>query len=64
MTSDRTSTTPDLYVRKVRGMGRGVFAGRPFRQGEVIEVCPVIPLPDADGHSAASLIFSRNGSAG
>ena len=25
-------------------MGRGVFAGRPFRKGEVIEVCPVILL--------------------
>ena len=36
---------PDLRVRKVRGMGRGVFAGRPFRKGEVIEVCPVVPLP-------------------
>jgi SET domain-containing protein len=35
----------DLYLRAVRGMGRGVFAGRAFRAGEVIEVCPVIPLP-------------------
>ena len=26
-------------------MGRGVFAGRAYRRGEVIEVCPVIPLP-------------------
>ena len=34
-----------LRVRKVRGMGRGVFAGRSFRRGEVIEVCPVIRLP-------------------
>jgi uncharacterized protein len=36
---------PAVYVRKVRGMGRGVFAGRRFRTGEVIEVCPVVPLP-------------------
>ena len=35
---------PALYVRRVRGMGRGVFAGRRYRKGEVIEVCPVIPL--------------------
>lgn len=35
-----------LYIRKVRGMGRGVFAARAFRRGEVIEVCPVIPLPE------------------
>jgi SET domain-containing protein len=34
-----------LHVRKVRGMGRGVFASRAFRSGEVIEVCPVILLP-------------------
>lgn len=34
-----------LIIRVVPGMGRGVFAGRPFRKGEVIEVCPVIPLP-------------------
>lgn len=26
-------------------MGRGVFAGRSYRAGEVIEVCPVIRLP-------------------
>ena len=25
-------------------MGRGVFAGRRFRKGEVIEVCPVVPV--------------------
>ncbi|MBA4187298.1 MAG: SET domain-containing protein-lysine N-methyltransferase [Planctomycetaceae bacterium] len=37
---------PALYVRKVRGMGRGVFAGRAFRKGEIIEVCPVIRLPN------------------
>jgi uncharacterized protein len=36
---------PAVYVRKVRGMGRGVFAGRRFRTGDVIEVCPVVPLP-------------------
>lgn len=36
---------PVLTVRKVRGMGRGVFAGRAIRAGQVIEVCPVIVLP-------------------
>jgi uncharacterized protein len=34
-----------IYVQKVRGMGRGVFASRPFRSGEVIEICPVVLLP-------------------
>ena len=36
---------PALHIKKIRGMGRGVFAGRAYRTGEVIEVCPVIPLP-------------------
>ena len=43
----KATEMPALYVRKVRGMGRGVFAGRAFRKGEVIEVCPVIRLPAA-----------------
>lgn len=30
--------------RKVNGKGRGVFALKNFRKGEVIEECPVIPL--------------------
>src|SRR4051794_17429842 len=41
----RTTPKRDIYVRRVRGMGRGVFAGRRFRRGEVIEVCPVIFIP-------------------
>jgi SET domain-containing protein len=36
-----------LYVRTVRGMGRGVFAGRRFRAGEVIEVCPVLLISES-----------------
>ena len=32
--------------------GRGVFAGRPYRKGEVIEVCPVIRLPAASEGAA------------
>src|SRR5215216_5871582 len=37
--------TPSLVIRKVRGMGRGVFAGRDFRARELIEACPVLVLP-------------------
>jgi SET domain-containing protein len=33
-------------------MGRGVFAGRGFRAGEVIEVCPVIILPPGTDDAA------------
>ncbi len=36
-------------------MGRGVFAGRAYRKGEVIEVCPVIRLPAADESSLGVL---------
>lgn len=34
-----------LEVRRVAGMGRGVFAQRRFTKGSIVEVCPVIPLP-------------------
>lgn len=39
-----TGRNPDLQVKRVRGMGRGVFAGRAFRVGQLIEACPVIVL--------------------
>jgi hypothetical protein len=41
----RPNAKPAIFVRKVRGMGRGVFAGKDFRKGETIEICPVILLP-------------------
>lgn len=40
-----SASCPDLVIRKVRGMGRGVFAGRAYRKNEVIEVCPIIRIP-------------------
>lgn len=48
---------PALYIRKARGMGRGVFAGRKYRKGEVIEVCPVIALPEAPGGMLERYVF-------
>jgi uncharacterized protein len=49
---------PDLLVRKVRGMGRGVFAGRPFAKREVIEVCPILRLPtDTPGVGTEDYVF-------
>jgi len=33
-----------LLLRNVRGMGRGIFAGRRFRKGEIIEICPAVPV--------------------
>src|SRR5580658_3555941 len=38
----------DLLVKQSATRGRGVFAARRFRVGEVIEVCPVIALSSDD----------------
>lgn len=35
-----------VYIREVHGKGRGVFAGRGFAKGELVERAPVIVLPD------------------
>ena len=35
-----------VYVKETPSRGRGVFARVPIKEGEVIEVCPVIVLPD------------------
>ena len=37
-----------IEVKRVKGKGRGVFARRPIRQGEVIERVPVLVLPAAE----------------
>jgi SET domain-containing protein len=34
-----------VEVKRVRGKGRGVFARRAIRAGEVIETCPMLVLP-------------------
>jgi hypothetical protein len=36
---------PDVYIKHTGTQrGRGVFAGRAFKQGEVVENCPVVPF--------------------
>ncbi|HTD27854.1 MAG TPA: SET domain-containing protein-lysine N-methyltransferase [Xanthomonadaceae bacterium] len=41
---------PAVYIKETgTPKGRGAFAGREFKQGEVVEACPVVlfePLPD------------------
>ena len=37
--------TDMIEVKRVKGKGRGVFARRPIRKGEVIERVPVLVLP-------------------
>lgn len=49
-----------IEVKRVAGKGRGVFALRPIRRGEVIERVPVIVLPAAtlDEESETSVLAS------
>jgi SET domain-containing protein len=44
-----------IEVRKIKGKGRGVFARRSIRGGEVIERVPVIVLPLDEGDSGTVL---------
>ena len=39
-----------VYVMesKITGAGRGVFAGRDIKKGELIEKCPIIEVPAGD----------------
>jgi len=38
----------DIYLREVAGKGRGVFAARNFKKGELVESAPVIVISDED----------------
>ncbi|MFL5330837.1 MAG: SET domain-containing protein [Gemmataceae bacterium] len=46
-----------LIVRRAAGKGRGVFAGRNFRKGEIIEVCPVIPMKAREANACGDTIL-------
>jgi SET domain-containing protein len=37
-----------LYIKSVKGKGRGVFSTGPISKDDIIEECPVIVLPQAD----------------
>lgn len=54
-----TTRTPRLSVRDAGAMGRGVFADQPIRKGQVIEVCPVIPLSKADAEKLATTVMDH-----
>lgn len=41
-------SVPHIYVARVEGKGRGVFASRPLKKGERIELCPVLVLSQHD----------------
>lgn len=42
------SPSLNVYTKSVPGKGRGVFAKRDLKEGELIEVCPVIVCPGSD----------------
>lgn len=42
------NTIPHIYIAESEGKGRGVFAARPLRKGEQIEVCPMLVLSNDD----------------
>ena len=37
-----------VYIDAAPGKGRGVFAAKDFKEGEIIEVCPVIIVPGGE----------------
>ena len=37
-----------LYIKEIKGKGRGVFCNKAIAQGETIEICPVIVVPAVD----------------
>lgn len=42
------SNMNDLYLETIPGKGRGVFAGKRFAAGAIIEIAPVIFLPHSN----------------
>ncbi|MDQ2650631.1 MAG: SET domain-containing protein [Actinomycetota bacterium] len=51
--------TPSLRVAGAPGVGRGVFAVRPFAVDEVIERCPVIVVPEAETDAVQTTRLGR-----
>lgn len=48
-----------LRVAESRGKGLGVFAARPFKKGSLIELAPVIVVPQAD-EDVFQITFLKN----
>lgn len=44
----RQSVSQDVYAGRSRRHGRGVFAARRFRQGELVEQCPILRVSARD----------------
>jgi uncharacterized protein len=46
-----------ITVKQTSQMGRGVFAEKNFSPGEVIEICPVVPIPSKDASLTSKTIL-------
>lgn len=40
--------TPSLYIKKIKGKGRGVFSNLPLKKNCLIERCPLLVIPFED----------------
>jgi uncharacterized protein len=50
---------PGLELRSVRGKGRGVFAPRRFRKGEVLERSPVLAMTERQWRHVAKTLLDH-----
>ena len=41
-------TMRELEIKETKNKGRGVFAAKTFKEGEIIEICQIIVLPEED----------------
>lgn len=48
-----------VVVKSTKSKGRGVFAAKDFRRGEIIEKCPVIALSSAEYRKCRSTILDQ-----
>ena len=57
-----SETTSDLIIKesKIKGAGRGVYANKNYKQGEIVETCPMIEVDSnttPDDHILQDYIF-------
>ncbi|GMQ30282.1 SET domain-containing protein [Algoriphagus confluentis] len=48
-----------LYVADAGPKGRGVFAGRAFKKGEIVESCPIIPWEQEELYRLSGHLLER-----
>ena len=59
--ASKSKSTPALQIRVSPLGGRGVFAGRLYRKGDVIETCPTLNRHDDDWGGNATTDYSFGG---